>query len=115
MEKFSAPLSPADLARLGEVFRAGGIVLVPTDTVYGVAAESGRADALARIVAAEGRDPSKPCQLLAENAEAAKRAGITFPPAAAAVAARFWPGPLTLVLDLPGGGTEGVRVPDSAA
>ncbi|MBQ3811539.1 MAG: Sua5/YciO/YrdC/YwlC family protein, partial [Kiritimatiellae bacterium] len=67
MRRFRAPLSAADLDALGALFRAGGIVVVPTDTVYGVAAVPARADALARIVAAKGRDPSKPCQLLAAS------------------------------------------------
>lgn len=114
MRRFRAPLSAADLDALGALFRAGGIVVVPTDTIYGVAAIPARADALARIVAAKGRDPSKPCQLLAASADAAARAGIPLPPRAAALARAFWPGALTLVLDLPGGGTEGVRVPDHA-
>ncbi len=114
MRRFRAPLSPADLDELAALFRAGGIVLVPTDTVYGVAAAPGREDALARIVAAKGRDPSKPCQLLAASADAAARAGIPLPPRAAALARAFWPGALTLVLDRTGGGTEGVRVPDHA-
>jgi len=114
MRRFHAPLSDSDLAELAAMFRAGGIVLMPTDTVYGVAAVPSRADALARIVAAKGRDPSKPCQLLAASAEAAAAAGVPLPRRAAALARTFWPGTLTLVLDLPQGGTEGVRVPDHA-
>lgn len=112
MRVFKAPLSPGDLAELSALFRAGGIVVVPTDTVYGVAASPDSAEALAKIVAAKGRDPSKPCQLLAASPGAAAAAGIPMPPPAAALAGAFWPGALTLVLDLPGGGTEGVRVPD---
>ncbi len=112
MKHYEIPLSPADLAELATTFRAGGVVLVPTDTVYGVAAAPGNAAALARIVEAKGRDPSKPCQLLAASPEAVSAAGIPLPPRAAALARAFWPGALTLVLDLPHGGTEGVRVPD---
>ena len=111
MKRYRAPLSPADLAALGALLRAGGVVLLPTDTVYGVAAAPDRADALARIVAAKGRDPSKPCQLLAASAAAVEAAGLPLPPAAAALARAFWPGALTLVIDRPGGGTEGPRVP----
>ena len=112
---YRAPLSPDDLAALAELFRGGGIAIVPTDTVYGVAALPERADALARIVAAKGRDPRKPCQLLAASADAAAAAtGRPLPPRAAALARAFWPGALTIVLDAEGGGTEGVRVPDHA-
>lgn len=113
--RFRWPMSADELADFARIVRAGGIAIVPTDTVYGIAAAPERADALARIVAAKGRDPKKPCQLLAASAEAAERAGIPFPPPAAALARAFWPGALTLVLDKPGGGTEGVRVPDHAA
>lgn len=114
MHRFTAPLSPGDLAELSGIFRNGGVVLVPTDTVYGVAAAPGCAGALARIVAAKGRDPAKPCPLLAASVAAAEGAGVAFPPRAAELARAFWPGALTLVLDARGGGTEGVRVPDHA-
>ena len=112
---FRWPMSADELEAFGRIVRAGGIAVVPTDTVYGVAAAPERADALARIVEAKGRDPRKPCQLLAASADAARRAGVPFPPPAAAAARAFWPGALTLVLDLRGGGTEGVRVPDHDA
>lgn len=115
MRRYRWPLAPAERTELADLFRAGGIVIVPTDTVYGVAAVPGRTDALARIVAAKGRDPSKPCQLLAASPEILPAAGIPLPPPAAKLASAFWPGALTLVLDLPGGGTEGVRVPDHPA
>ena len=115
MRRFRTPLSPDDLAAFAERLHAGGIAVVPTDTVYGVAALPSRADALARIVAAKGRDPRKPCQLLAASAEAAFAAtGRPPPPRALALARAFWPGALTLVLDAEGGGTEGLRVPDHA-
>ena len=115
MQRFRPPLSPDDLAAIAERLRAGGIAIVPTDTVYGIAALPSRADALARIVEAKGRDPRKPCQLLAASAEAAFAAtGRPPPPPAEALARAFWPGALTLVLDVEGGGTEGLRVPDHA-
>lgn len=115
LRRYVWPMAGRELAAFASAIRAGAVAIVPTDTVYGVAAAPGNAAALARIVAAKGRDPSKPCQLLAASAEAVAAAGIPLHPAAAAVARRFWPGPLTLVLDLPGGGTEGVRVPDHPA
>ena len=115
MQRVRSPLSPDDLAAFAALLRDGGVAIVPTDTVYGVAAAPSRADALARIVAAKGRDPRKPCQLLAADAAAAAAAtGRPLPPRAAALARAFWPGALTLVLDAEGGGTEGVRVPDHA-
>ena len=98
-------MSASELGRFAEIVRSGGVVLIPTDTVYGVAA------ALARIVEAKGRDPRKPCQLLASGVAAVERLGLATGPCARAVMEAFWPGALTLVLDAPGGGTEGARVP----
>jgi L-threonylcarbamoyladenylate synthase len=114
MKIFSWPLDKRDTADFADTISNGGIAIIPTDTVYGIAAAPGNASALAKIVAAKGRDPSKPCQLLAASTEAAAGAVVMTPPALA-VAKAFWPGALTLVLPAPGGGTEGVRVPDSPA
>lgn len=99
-------VSPEEAA---EALRAGQIALVPTETVVGlVAAESG----LPRIQEAKLRDPSKPIALLCATAEEAFSLAADVPPLARRLADLYWPGPLTLVLDDPGGGTVGVRVPD---
>lgn len=111
MERFVWPMSASELGRFAEIVRSGGMVLIPTDTVYGVAAAPDNAAALARIVEAKGRDPRKPCQLLASGVAAVERLGLATGPCARAVMEAFWPGALTLVLDAPGGGTEGARVP----
>ncbi len=99
--------------------RSGQLVCFPTETTYGLAADIRRPEALAALVALKGRDPRAPFALIA--ADAAQAAGVArvFPARAAALAARHWPGPLTLVLparaDLPAelvgpGGGVGVRV-----
>ena len=88
--------------------RAGKVALVPTETVVGlVAAESG----LARVREIKGRQADKPIALLCASAEEAVGLAENVPPLATELAKLYWPGPLTLVLDLPGGGTIGVRVP----
>ncbi len=88
--------------------RAGGIALVPTETVVGlVAAETG----LPRIREIKGRDADKPIALLCASAEEAFSLAAAVPPLAGRLAEHYWPGPLTLVLDGPGGGTVGLRVP----
>lgn len=90
------------------VVRAGGVALVPTETVVGlVAAESG----LPRIRDTKGREARKPIALLCASAEEAFSLAADVPPLARRLAELYWPGPLTLVLDRPGGGTVGVRVP----
>jgi L-threonylcarbamoyladenylate synthase len=92
--------------------RAGNVALVPTETVVGlVAAESG----LPRIRQIKGRDANKPIALLCASAQEAFDLAENVPPLARILADLYWPGPLTLVLDLPSGGTIGVRVPAGMA
>lgn len=92
--------------------RAGKIALVPTETVVGlVSAESG----LPRIREIKGRDANKPIALLCASAEEAFGLVENIPPIAGRLADLYWPGPLTLVLDLPDGRTIGVRVPAGRA
>jgi L-threonylcarbamoyladenylate synthase len=88
--------------------RAGKVALVPTETVVGlVAAESG----LPRVREIKGRDADKPIALLCCSVEEAFGLAENVPPLAGVLADLYWPGPLTLVLDLPNGDTIGVRVP----
>ena len=105
-----------------EVLRAGGLVAMPTDTVYGVGVALGADDGLARLFAAKDRPLDKAIVLLVADAEQAATVGI-FTSAARILAEHFWPGGLTLVLAqasdvaLPpeltaGAATIGVRVPD---
>ncbi len=119
------PDTPAARAEAVGLLRAGGIVAVPTDTVYGIAADMALPDAIERLFAAKGRPPEKAVAvLLADAAQAGELGAVS--PAAAALATRFWPGGLTLVLPvrpearlprvLAGGApTIGVRVPDHPA
>jgi L-threonylcarbamoyladenylate synthase len=86
------------LARAAEVLRSGGLVAFPTETVYGLGAKALDADAVARIFAAKGRPANNPLIVhVAETGDALRVVGI-WPEAAARLAERFWPGPLTLVL-----------------
>jgi L-threonylcarbamoyladenylate synthase len=92
--------------------RAGNVALVPTETVVGlVTAQSG----LPRIREIKGRDANKPIALLCASTEEAFALAMNVPPLAEHLADLYWPGPLTLVLDLPSGGTIGVRVPAGKA
>ncbi len=84
------------------VIRAGGIVAVPTETVYGLAADARDSAAVARIYAAKGRPSFNPLIVHVADREAAERIAM-FDDDARALAARFWPGPLTLVLPLRAG------------
>ena len=93
------PYGDAAVARAAAALRAGGIVAVPTETVYGLAADATRPEAVARIYAAKGRPDFNPLIVHVSDLAAAERiAG--FDGAAQALARAFWPGPLTLVLPL---------------
>ncbi|MBK6693019.1 MAG: threonylcarbamoyl-AMP synthase [Myxococcales bacterium] len=105
------------------ILRAGGLVAMPTETVYGLAARALDARALAKIFEAKGRPATHP--LIAHVADARGAAALArdWPDHATALASRFFPGPLTLVvsradhvpLELTGGGaTVAVRSPDHA-
>ena len=98
------------------VLTGGGVAVIPTDTVYGLAAHPDFPDAVARLYSIKARDERKPIALLAADAQAAARfLGRELPARAADLAARFWPGALTLVLPVADGSRfEGIRVPDHA-
>ena len=85
------------VAEAAAILSAGGIVVVPTETVYGLAARAADATAVAKIYAAKGRPRFNPLIVHVADAAAAS-ALVHVSPLAAALMAAFWPGPLTLVL-----------------
>lgn len=103
-----------------EVLQRGGLVAFPTDTVYGVGALAFDGEAIRSIYTAKDRPVEKAIAILLGGSETLDKVTAKIPPIAAKLAARWWPGPLTLVVpkhpllpdvvsDLP---TVGVRVPD---
>ena len=111
---------PEALSRAAEALRRGQLVVLPTDTVYGVAAWPWSEAALARLYAAKGRPQEKAIPVLVGEKAHLARVASGLPPCARCLAARFWPGALTLVVpkhpDLPErlspAPTVGVRMPD---
>lgn len=112
--------TPEAIAQAVAILKAGGLIGLPTETVYGLAADAANGDALAAVFALKGRPRFNP--LIAHVADrAAAEAIAVFDPLAARLADAFWPGPLTLVLprrpgsvhDLATAGLEtvAVRVP----
>ena len=93
------------------VLREGGLVLLPTDTVYGVAAGARQAESVARLCKAKGRDAGKPIPLLIDHPRRLKALKADWGKYGRRLADEFWPGPLTLVLRA-GHVFEGFRVPD---
>lgn len=119
------PYGEAAIAEAAQVIRAGGCVAVPTETVYGLAADATDSRAVAGIYAAKGRPSFNPLIVHVPELAAAERIAL-FDETALDLARRFWPGPLTLVLPLradagiaslvtAGLDTIALRVPDHRA
>jgi L-threonylcarbamoyladenylate synthase len=102
--------SPDHLARAAAHLRAGRLVAFPTETVYGLGARADDAGAVAELRRVKGRPDEKPFALLMAEPEEMERCAAPGP-AARRLAARFWPGPLTLVVADGRGGTVGLRCP----
>jgi L-threonylcarbamoyladenylate synthase len=116
------PDGPEARAVAARLLRDGEIVAIPTDTVYGIAADLALPDAIERLFAAKRRPPEKAVAVLLADVAQATGLGV-MGPAARALAEQFWPGGLTLVLPVRPGArlpdvlaagtpTIGVRVPD---
>jgi L-threonylcarbamoyladenylate synthase len=108
------------IARAAEVIQRGGLVAFPTETVYGLGANALDAAAVKRIFQAKGRPATNPVIVHAADAASAAKIVAKWPEAAQRLAERFWPGPLTLVLQksaivpdvvTAGGPTVAIRVP----
>lgn len=119
MIRVMAAAAPGALDEAVRRLDAGGVVVIPTDTVYGVAARIDRPEAVRRIFSIKRRSLDKPLPVLVPDLERAQRLAV-MTPEASEMAERGWPGPLTLVLPaVPGGGialggdgsTIGVRIP----
>jgi len=98
-------LSPeAAIERIGQ----GGLIGFPTETAWGLGADAGSEAAMAALRAFKGRAGHQPVSVLVSGADALGPAGATLGPAARALVAAFWPGPLTLVLPCDRGFAAGV-------
>lgn len=110
----------AVIAEAADLLRSGALVAFPTETVYGLGAHALDRGAVRRLFAAKGRPPTDPVIVHVATAAALDRIGRDVPAIARELAARFWPGPLTLIVprsaDVPdevtaGLATVAVRVP----
>ena len=123
-QPFSTEIQPADapgaLGQAAQLLGRGQLVALPTETVYGLAADARSPRAVARIFEAKGRPAGNPLIVHVDSVEMAQGCVAAWPSAAAQLAGAFWPGPLSLVLpkadSIPdivtaGGKTVAVRCP----
>lgn len=112
---------PEAIERAVSLLRGGNVIAHPTDTVYGVAADAGNADAVARLYAVKRRPRDKAIPLLLADAADLDRVADRISETAHMLAEQFWPGGLTIVVPaagwlpevlLAGGDTVAVRLPD---
>lgn len=94
----TARLPQDEIDQAVEALREGKLVAFPTETVYGLGADAQNPDAVRKIFELKGRPASHPVIVHVESARALDRWALQVPPAAAALAEKFWPGPLTLIL-----------------
>ena len=115
----AATLSGGAFGQILSFLRAGGVIGFPTDTAYGLGADPFNESAVRRIFEIKGRSETKPILLIANSVAMAGSVGH-LSESALALAERFWPGPLTLIvpardtvpsLVTAGSGTVGVRLP----
>jgi len=113
---------PAVIREAGDMMRAGLVVAYPTDTLYGLAVDPRQPEAVKRLFELKGRAETSALTLIAADLSHVRAAG-EMTAEAERLAARWWPGPLTIVLRartilaremLAGGETVGIRVPDHA-
>jgi len=106
--------------KAADAIRAGQVVAIPTDTLYGLAADPFQLDAVQKVFSVKGRESGRGLPLVAASIEQVERHVGPLPIAGEQLAAEFWPGPLTLILPAPPGlavdvggpmGTIAIRVP----
>jgi L-threonylcarbamoyladenylate synthase len=116
-------LTPEEVVAIDATARAGGVILFPTDTLYGLGVDPRAPAGLEALFGLKGRDPGKPVPVLIADTSLLDRYAASIPAAWGALIERFWPGPLTLLFPglpgLPSGicsasGKVALRVPGSA-
>ncbi len=105
--------------RLASAIREGGIVILPTDTIYGLHCSALKRDAVEAVFELKAREKRKPLIVLSANLEQLSVLGVELPPLTESFLATIWPAPLTAILPLhtpvpasAGSATLAVRIPD---
>ncbi len=101
-----------ELEEAASLIASGGLVIVPTETVYGIAANALDTEAVRKLYDIKKRPSGKPFSILVNGSAQMELLSAVVPLQAYKLVSRFWPGPLTLVLKSAKGGTVGMRMPD---
>lgn len=109
------PQNPREdyLREAANILSRGGLVVIPTETVYGIAANMQNLAAIERLSEIKKRPEGKPFSLHIDAKEKIEEFAKDIPPSAYKLTDKFWPGPLTLVLKSKDSGTIGIRMPDN--
>ena len=97
MPRHTPNLRPSNLKSVSQALKEGGVALLPTETVYGLAADGQNADAVNALYAVKGRGFDKPIALCVSSIKAAQKL-VHWTDSADTLARHFWPGPLSLIL-----------------
>ncbi len=102
----------AVIKQAADILKSGGLVIIPTETVYGIVANAMDQRAVERLAAVKQRPKEKPFTLLVAGKEAAEDFAQDISASCYRLMDRFWPGPLTLILKSKDGKKVGLRMPD---
>ena len=113
MRRWHIDKSPTSLQlkEIADALAGGAVVLLPTDTIYGLHAVASNEEAVAKIVDMKGRDDKKPFIVLASSTAQFPDLGITASPEIVNALGTIWPAPLTAILPRMSGSTLAVRIP----
>lgn len=113
---------PVSVRRIADVITQGGVIVYPTDTIYGIGVNAFDDEAIKRVFALKQRDLAKPLLVIVHNLDMVKLLVSTIPVVAHRLIERFWPGPLTILFPAvehisnklaAGTGKIGIRIPDN--
>lgn len=102
-----------DIQEAALALKSGKLAIIPTDTVYGLAALASCGEAIRRLSEIKSRPQNKPFALLIADRDKVEELAADIPIAAYKLMRKFWPGPLTIILKAKAGGKVGLRMPDS--
>ncbi len=108
------PVNPEEelIRQAAKVIAGGGSVIIPTETVYGIAVNASDKKALEKLYQIKNRPKDKPFAILIAQEEEVRKLAVEVVPAAYKLMHKFWPGPLTVILKSAVSGKIGLRMPD---